>query len=459
MQLSQESSPNKILYILGGDERDRIHRQTVNDLRDIPVVFLSQRLYQSAMELAQALVAGDEQIDLIIIRSNYIDFFNIIKKGYATNLNNSTALTEFANHLYINMQKVAFKDGDLYMVPVRTDSKSAVSYNPEIAKLIDGLVLPTTYPELVDLIIRWDSDFGEQYPAIVPFESENIREKMVKLALFMYKDAMAIRGEESNFHSPLLMDMLEAALTVPASSNNNPLWFNQENAKKALFQTNAWFDLDNLELHVKKKAMDEAGRSNALSSTISEMEYWLPLPLSISDMDAPSTSTTITLMFVNAKSANKEQAISYIEKYLQNMIRMTPEMNVMLNPNLDEAISNPNDSQELAQIKVDLALLTEAIKSADGLKKAQLEREYAMMLELERTYSGVFQQRVSKEAISLYRALTENNYIDLSTYYQGLLGKEVDSLIKGLLDGQINLSQFIELADDRMRLIQIENQE
>ncbi|MGI6672217.1 MAG: extracellular solute-binding protein [Christensenellales bacterium] len=436
------------LNILGGYSMARTYQRTVDDIKDVMVTFLNQRIYASALELAQALVSGDEHIDLIVLRSNYIDIQQIMDKGYAADLSDAPALCDYVDALYPSMQQAGSMNGRLYMVPVMTDSKSTLSYNADVLRRMKGLELPQTYDELVDLLLRWDKDYGEEYPDVMPFATDSNRETMFRLALSLYKDAMAAQGQPFSYQDASLLRMLERAMALDAPQNSTHSISRADAAcaATALFRTESWFDMDSL-----NEALDD-GYDNEFATGA---ERWLPLPLTMSAGDTPCSTTTLTLMFVNPKSPNKDLAIRFIEAYIDNM---DLPMRMMMNPRSNAPIVNPQYAQELAQMQAHLSAMETALQSAEGADKTQLEQKLQNTRQQYQARSQRMQYLLPSQPIALYRQLMENHYIDRVGYYVGLLGGDVNALIRRTLDGQISVAQFAQEAEGKLRLMRLESQ-
>ena len=438
------TAPQGQLSVLGATEMDQTHQATVRDI-DFPVRFLSQRLVSTAQELAQALIAGEEDIDLISLRSNYIDIHQLMDKGYAADLSGSQPLEQYVSTLYPDMQALARPQGRLLMVPVRVDTGCALGYNTAAYKRLDGMPLPGTYDELVDLLERWGQARGGQHPDIVPFEGGDLREHMARLALTLCKDRAVVRGVPFSYQDPLLLGMLERALALDARAFSG----GASTGTQALFSLSPWFDVRSLDTHLKAEQGLEAGLHMPDTGLV------MPLMLSAAEGERPAARTTLTLMFVNPRSRHREQATAYLERYVSHI---TPEQRIMLSPAANAPVPGQDSAGERAQMDAHLAALTQAIQAAQGAEKTELERQYR---EAEKSYAALSdraQYDISWDAIALYRQWVQGSYIDLSGYYAGLLGQEFDLLLGRLLAGQLTLEQYAQEAEGRLNLMRMEGE-
>lgn len=105
-----------------------------------------------------------------------------------------------------------------------------------------------------------------------------------------------------------------------------------------------------------------------------------------------------------------------------------------------------------------LSAMETALQSAEGADKTQLEQKLQNTRQQYQARSQRMQYLLPSQPIVLYRQLMENHYIDRVGYYVGLLGGDVNALIRRTLDGQISVAQFAQEAEGKLRLMRLESQ-
>lgn len=465
----RETDPAKVhakqLTIFGAYLMDDVHQQTIRDMNGVSVYSLPTAFFSSAREMAQSLVSGEDGIDILSIRSNFIDVKKLMNKGYTVDLSANRALRDYVSSLYPSIGEIGQYDGKLFMVPVYLGPNSVLNYFTKPFELVqDDAALPATYDELIDLIQRWNDELVDLYPDIVPMLNSDYKVQMVNLAITLYKDASAMQGNEFDFKDPILMRMLERALTlrteniyakVDPASPDTQARLDELYGKMPLFTSDwTWFDLDSLEKPLNNND-DGTMISAQTGSGMGEAGFALPLQLTIGKGEKPVTSINLTLLAVNPRSKNIDTAIEYIEKFIQNI---SPSQRVMMNPNMNDPIPNPEYEQEVIWRALHLAAIKEELQTALGAKKTELEQNYESTKQAYRLNSVKIKYTLHQETIDLYRRLVANSYITLFSHNTGLFGDDMTILRRRLTDGQISLEQFVNEANGKLRLKRLEGQ-
>ena len=444
-----------------GSYMDDVHQKTISALGGIPVSFMENKWFDSAQQLGQALVSGEDSIDILVVNADYIDVSNLMSKGYAVDLSGNQALQEYTAGLYPMMRDVGKHDGKLFMVPVDMNSNGLFSYYTKLVEGVEGFELPQTYDDLISLIQRWNDGWGEDYPDYIPMQEHDYKSSMVRLAISMHKDLMAFQGKEFSYSDPQLKMMLEKALALRTDDIAAKVDWASPDAqaqseaiysKAPLLQPYYWMELSNM-----NRALSGSDEGMMIGWGSGDMVFEagqeMPLQLAAREGETPVAGVSLTVMAVNPKSANIETAIAYVEEYLKNM---DPAKKTMLNPGMNEDIPNPNYEQEIRWMDESIAYYEEALKTAEGAEKTELEDGY------ERLKKSVESQReqaryiVRKETIAFYRKLMENSYV--RTYDPATNSEEMNSLVSRLIQGQMPIDQFAMEADGKLRLMRLEGQ-
>lgn len=446
-----------------GSYMDDTHQKTMKALGDIPVTFLESKWFNSAQELGQALISGEDNIDVFVISGDYIDVNNLMSKGYAADLSSSSVLQDHVASLYPMMKDAGVVNGKLYMVPVDMNAEGLMSYYTKLIEQVEGLELPHTYAELIGLLQKWNDELGEEYPDFVPMQSDDYKGMMIRKAITMQQDAMAIKGEEFIYNDPQLKEMLSSALALNTEDISPKIDWEADNAqdqidemysKVPLLQEYYWIDLQNMNYTLTENE-DGATMSWGETGKTYSVGQLKPLLLSIQEGDQPITQVQLTLMAVNPKSKNLDAAVAYVEQYVKSI---EPYKLAMMNPSLNDDIPNPNYERDMKDLEESIQYFEEAIKKADGAEKTELEA----VLERQKTYVENRREEakyiVRKETIDAYRELIANSYIRTYEHNMAFNNEEMNSLLNRLIEGQTPLEQFVNEADGKLRLMRLEGQ-
>ena len=215
--LDPEGLPAGRISIYGGWEDD-IHRRAVTALSGMPMRFLDDKWFMNAQELGQALVSGEDEIDVLVISSGQMDFDTIVRKGYALDLSDRAEITAFADATYPMMQEIVKADGRLYGVPIEGNT-SQYGYRVSAFKKL-GTEPPKTFEAYCQFLANWEKDYGEAFPELRPTLSDQPYDDLVQLAFSLYSNETVRLGEEFSFSSPILKALLQQAEAVKQQVND-----------------------------------------------------------------------------------------------------------------------------------------------------------------------------------------------------------------------------------------------
>ena len=445
-----------------GSYMDDTHQKAMAALGGIPVTFLESKWFSTAQELGQALVTGEDNIDILVFSGEYIDINNLMNKGYAADLSGSAALQDYVAALYPMMQDAGKAGGKLYMVPVGMDTNGMMSYYSKLTEQVEGVELPHTYAELIALLQKWNDELGEEYPDFLPLQSDDYKGQMVRLAISMQQNAKAIKGEEFVYNDPQLKEMLELALALNTediapkidweADNSNEL-FEEIYSKMPLMQEYYWIDLQSMNYSLTQDEEDSLMSWGSSDKTYN-VGRMLPLQFGISEGDPSIVPIQLTMMTVNPKSKNLDAAIAYIEQYVKSI---SPDKQAMMNPSLNDDILNPNYEQEIKWMEESLSYYEEAISKAEGAEKTEIQANFEQQKKYIEARREEARYSVRKETIAVYRELIENSYIRTYEHNMAFNSEEMYSLLNRLIEGQMPLEQFLTEADGKLRLMRLES--
>ena len=167
-------------------------------------------------------------------------------------------------------------------------------------------------------------------------------------------------------------------------------------------------------------------------------------------------SAELTLVFVNSKTHDPENALKYIENFIHGY---QDETKISLCKDYAKPKLNPYYEKGMESQKAHIDALKKEIEKAEGAEKTELEKDLARaevgyQLDLE----GVGKYQYTQEGIEEYKSYINNVYI--STYDNSLFSRQeqMQTLRQRLIEGQMDLDAFIKEADSKLKLIKLENQ-
>lgn len=462
----READPAKLpasRLTIYGSYMDEVHQKTMQAAGGMPVTFLDSKWFDSAQALGQALVTGEDNIDILVIGSSYMDADSLMSKGYAADLSASQPLRDYMSGLYPMMQETGQHDGKLFMVPVEMYANSMMSYYTRMFEQVDDVEVPGTFGELIDLIQRWNDELGEVYPDMIPLQSDDYKNQMVQLAISMQAGAMAAQGREFVYSDPTLKEMLASALALRTDDISPKIDWESPDAQEqieAIYNKvpliDTYYSLDLASMNYGMTS-GEGGRSrwNADGTEV-KVGQQIPLQLAAREGEAPvPVEIELMLMFVNPKSKNLDAAIAYVEEYVRNL---RADKLAMMNPDINGDILNPNFERELKELDESVFYYEEALKKAEGAEKTELERNYEEQKKYIENRREEAKYIARKETVAAYRELMENSYIKTYSQSMAFNNEDMYTLLNRLIQGQTPLEQFVMEADGKLRLMRLEGQ-
>ncbi len=443
-----------------GHYMDDVHQKTIKAMSGMPVTFLDTKYFATAQDLGQALVSGEDNIDIFVLSSNGIDLKSLMQKGYCADLSGSQALTSYVASLYPDMQKVSQMDGKTYLVPIDLNGEG-MQYYPKLMEEV-GVEPPQTFEQLCDLIQRWNDELGEKFPDYLPMQSADYQMQLLMLGMQLYSSYAARKGEEFSFASPVLRTMLERTAKLDTRDIMEKVDWSDPGANEAMNALYSKFPLiDNyatLDLTDMTRQLTGSGGMMVAYGDGEPREIGQPKPLllTINEGDEPAFGVNLQLMAVNPKSKNLESAIAYVEAYVRNM---NPAKVAMLNPSMNEDIPNPNYDEQVKWLEEGKANMEKALQTAQGAELTEMQANYDRFLKEYENEKERLRFSVKKEAVEVYRKMMEYSVVnEFGSMMVIFTSPDMQQLFQRYAAGQIQLDQLLNEADGKLRLMRLEAQ-
>ena len=124
---------------------------------------------------------------------------------------------------------------------------------------------------------------------------------------------------------------------------------------------------------------------------------------------------------------------------------------------MNDPIENPQYESNIKAMEQRLAEVKAAAEKAEGADKTDAEEQVKMVEESMTQYAAKARYTASAESIAAYRAWDQYFFLRTANVLSTDDG-DMSSLTQRYLDGQIPLDQFLQEADAKLRLMQLENQ-
>ncbi len=413
---------------------------------NIPIYF-DNNYYSSMETINQAMVSGDNAVDVFAVNITYNVFETLMKKGYCADLSGYTALTDAVSRMYPVFQNQVMKDGKLYAIPYSPYGNSGWFYDPEVMNAV-GLTeddLPTNYVELCEFITRWNDEFVDDYPEYWVTEglaSDGLKADMLSTTMLSaYIDYCNYEGKDITFDTPVFREMMQAWEGIECDQIDKQLADDEAN--------------DNYRSALLTRFYTTVGDFSWMGGN-NEYAKYLPITLT-ADTDETFT-TSMTVLFINPNSTHLEAAVNLlactVEAY-DNATKYT------LFSDMTEPVRNSYYDQMVSNEQEYLNSLKKQLETADAADKQYLEESIKSEEEyLEKTLPR-YEFDISAEAIQYYQenvvpkiCIQKPSFVTSSSDSNS----ELTNLVSRYRGGQITLDQFIREADNKMRMMRMEDE-
>ena len=429
-----EKLPAQTLTIYNGKDNEA-HRRAAAALEGVPV--LTDTGNYAPDELAQALVSGQMQADILWLRSGEIDLQRLMEKGYLLDLTEDAALSAFADSLYPALQSAA-RDGAgrLFALPVETIFYGLGANMDALSSM--GEEAPNTILELCQFLDRWGREaLYEAHSEYQPFMwAGDYRAHLMELTLERWDLELAAQGKPATLAGDSLRQALLAAAAVDSSA-----W-----AVSA--EGEGW----------EAYAMEEElfGKANIFEAYMDyspePMIGCTPLLLGVGADSTPCAGVEAYVLAVNPRSENRQAALEYLRQYCA---ALSDRARAALQPGWDQPILNAYMQEQLLALEEQIDDLTARLAQAAPQDKQALEDSLAQARAQAEIYESS-RYSVTLESLAAYRGLMEKAVLRQPSLLDLNQSGELRSLLERCAAGQLSVEQFLDQGEAKLRLLRLE---
>ncbi len=412
---------------------------------DIPVYYDNE--YYSDMEsIGQAMVNGDNAVDIFVMSMSYGSFTNLMKKGYCADLSSYSAITDYTSRMYSVFTDAVTLNGKLYAIPKEAYG-TGWFYTKDVMEAVGLTVddLPTNYVDLCEFITRWNDEYADEYPEYWLLDSMTTGLKNTMLTYLMqeYINWCTSQGKDLTFDTAEFRTLMKAWEGIECDRIDKMMADDMAN--------------DSYHSSLFSSSYTTIGDFGWLSGQSSNYEVYLPMTLT-ADTDA-SFATNLTVMFINPNTSNMEAAIDFIACELEGMndvykhILYTDETEPVRNSYYDRMVSSETEYLES---------LKKQLEEADDADKSWIQESIDSEEDYITNTLANYEFEISLDAIQKYQAdVVGKIFIIKPTFTASTSSNatsELTSLISRYRDGQITLDQFVREMDNKMRMMRMEDE-
>ncbi len=414
---------------------------------NIPIYF-DNNYYSDVESINQAMVSGDNTVDVFAMSITYGSFETLMKKGYCADLSGYTELTDAVSRMYPAFQSQVMKDGKLYAIPYSVYGSGSWFYDKDVLEAV-GLTeddLPTNYVELCEFITRWNDEFVDEYPEYWLTEGSGtygLKADLLNNMLSAYINYCNYEGKDITFDTPAFREMMQAWEKIECDQIDKQMA--DDNANDTY----------------------RSGLLNQYNTTVGDFswmtgknDYAMYLPLTLTADTEEIFTTGMTVLFVNPNSTHMEAAVNLLACTLEALDNTTK---YTLFADMSEPVRNSSYDRMLSSEQEYLESLKKQLETADEADKQYIEESIKSEEEYIEKTLPQYEYEISAEAIQYYKenVVPKINIQKPSFITSGSSSdssSELTNLVNRYSGGQITLDQFIREADNKMRMMRMEDE-
>ncbi|NLB90308.1 MAG: extracellular solute-binding protein [Clostridiales bacterium] len=411
---------------------------------EVPLTF-DEEYGVAAQDIGQKLIMGDDTVDLYKLSTSAYGYQFLKNKGYVEGLSQSSILTAAVEPMYPAIKDVIQKNGELVAFPVELRIQ-AMGYIPQVFEILN-LEVPKTWKELMEVFAWWGEEVGEGYDGTyyltnnASFVGENTASKyLFDLMTESYIGHQMLTEGKLRFDTPMFrqlvadLEALRPSIDLIVDPNNE--------------RGMGWSDYPPLLLDERTPVNPQG--YDIMGATLT--------PLQLEEGRDTLHSGELTIYILNPNSKNKELAMSFLETLAQNLSR---EAAISFYPHDNEPVENPYNKQFMEETEERIKKYEERLKTAKEEDRQLIEEEIKMNKEsLEAFEKSMHYWDVPPQSIERYRSfdgkwgIGANNPLAVDDQLQQFFTTQKESY----LNGEITIDSFINEVDNRIAMIELENQ-
>jgi hypothetical protein len=386
-------------------------------------------------ELATAFLLNEVHSDVLVMDDYSFDLESLGKKGYLLDLSVSPALREYAEALDPKLQPFLWQDGRLVMVPYRAQFITPTAHETALQEL--GLEVPGDFFALCDLVEEFArGDLISKAPQGL-FDTDHLKESLVRFGTGLYFQTAHATGKTARFDDPLFRKMMERVQQLGSVEAGSCCGSGEDSYPLMTL----WNGLDTSWI------IQEGDYQPAFNYFAVAVDKGLP----------PAVQAHFTMLAVNSRTEAPEQAIHFLEEVIATV---DPRIQVLLRPDAREPIPNPDYLHDLVEERRRLTMYEDIANKAQDRRMQRIYQEEAMAVRIRlQDAETTLRYLENRQTVAAVREIAQ--YLMPQT---GLMRGQMLALcspvdlISQYARDAISLEQFIRQADNKLRLVEIENQ-
>lgn len=403
-----------------------------NTHSDVSLVL--SREYSEAENLLEAMMSRDSSIDVYILYA--ADGFETLRdRGYLAELTSSEWLMDAASRMHPNLLRQLSCNGGLAAYPV--DNYFMIPYiNVGLLERMGYKLedVPNNWMEFLDFLS--ELELPEGCSLLDNYTTWHYAKQELFYSIFeTYQRELSRDDGMISLSSSQMAELFRKVESLDYGALGQP---EEEN-----YDYDYDYNQNNILLTLNM-GMGIAGITNR--------DETQPFLLSLSPDSDPILPMTTSVIFVNPFSQNAELAAAFVEEVAKSL---EDSVTFLLYPDEMEPVPNPYYEEQLAHAEEYLAQMQKLLDEAEEIDRQAYERELKYAQE-NYDYTVENKWMISEEDIEWYRSNADKVLVDTGNWLWSDESGEAQELVRQYLDGQIDVRQFMNAIDGKIKMMLME---
>ena len=392
--------------------------------------------------IATMFLSGNVPLDMLAMGSGSYDLQRMMEKGYLLDLSDDPALSAIGEDSFEALRPLMYREGRLYLLPMSVSTYQSYANKRSFEAV--GRQIPATVQDLLDLVKWWAEEGHVIHEGYKLFDYGPVKTTLVYLVNQIYVDSVLGQGK--------------------------PLQYDIEVFGGFMRQLEA-MDLRDIEPDPDDmEAMGNGGgNGDAARFLISPQGgYYLeedtpdsiitPMRLRISPDTPAWRKADLRVIGIPATTSHPEEARRFLAAYMKHL---NERDRLLLSLSEEGPIPNPRYEERLREYEEHLALYRRQEAKEEGAKKRQLQEGIATWEKEMADFRENGRYSLSADTLRAHKAFMQTVYVDNSltmVLNEALADKDGTPLLHMYTQGAISLEQLISQANDKIRLMTLEQQ-
>ncbi len=389
----------------------------------VPVVLTGKSGYD-----INDLLTADDNVDIYCVSLKWCDLNNLMRKGYCYDLGQNDALAAYSNQLFPVLYDALSYNGTLYAIPYEVQADVFGSSPPMFQQL--GLEIPQTFDELCDFLTLWAQEYTGEADTHA-LNSTNHRSTLIRLALNTYQNSLqAADLPLTTVNTQEMRRMLEAVDHVPTDALDR-----QPSVLQTMYLLTDMYRITPGHIYYNRN----------------DMYAQQALPLKMESEEVAPIPLHVYAYYINPRSKNIPLAMQYLEAYYAALTE--PDW-ISLSFEHTQPLESKSYQQSIENIQQSIAALEAQLAAATDPLAVVTLREWVEDRQNDlKDHTQYNRYTHSPESIAAYHAYIQNAFV---VGPSPLNTDEFWVLTQRYANRQITLQQFLQEADAKLRMMQME---